>query len=311
MKYLLYRIEHTTTYRYSAPVNLGQHVLHLKPKTTPRQFVTQHELRVDPHPASITQHKDYFGNHTHVLSLETVHSEFTVCAISEVAVGPAPLPDVEETQPWEAARALAAGDRSRPSLEATEFVYESPLIPVHAEFRSYAAASFTPRRPVLAAVLDLNRRIHKDFAFDPSATSVATPVAEVFRQRRGVCQDFAHFTIAALRSVGIPARYVSGYLETDPPPGMPKLVGADASHAWASFFCPGYGWLGLDPTNNCVPSLRHIVVATGRDFADVSPVRGTLVGSGSHTLTVGVDVRALGPVEDPRTGSPLASSRML
>ena len=176
-------------------------------------------------------------------------------------------------------------------------------MPYADEFADYAKASFTPARPVLDAVTDLTRRIHEDFTFDPAATTVTTPVAEVFAQRRGVCQDFAHFQLACLRSQGLPARYVSGYLETDPPPGQPKLRGTDASHAWVSFFCPSIGWLDVDATNNCLPSLRHITIGWGRDYSDVCPVRGVLVGGQNQTLRVSVDVNALGPWESDTDNS--------
>jgi transglutaminase-like putative cysteine protease len=182
-------------------------------------------------------------------------------------------------------------------LEAHEFTYASPLVPNADEFADYAKASFTPARPVLDAVTDLTRRIQRDFTFDPAATTVTTPVAEVFKQRRGVCQDLAHLQIACLRSHGLPARYVSGYLETEPPPGQPKLRGVDASHAWVSFFCHNIGWLDVDTTNNCLPSLRHITIAWGRDYSDVAPVRGVLVGGQNQMLRVSVDVNALGPWE--------------
>jgi transglutaminase-like putative cysteine protease len=170
-------------------------------------------------------------------------------------------------------------------------------VPRADEFAGYAEASFTPKRPILDAVTDLTRRIHEDLTFDPSATTVTTPVAEILRNRRGVCQDFAHFQIACLRSQGLPARYVSGYLETDPPPGQTKLRGADASHAWVSFFCPGLGWLDMDPTNNCQPSLRHITIGWGRDYGDIGPIRGVLVGGQNQALSVSVDVNAIGPWE--------------
>jgi transglutaminase-like putative cysteine protease len=170
-------------------------------------------------------------------------------------------------------------------------------VPNTDEFADYTSTSFLPARPILDAVTDLTRRIDEDFTFDPTATTVSTPLSDVFKQRRGVCQDFAHFQVACLRSQGLPARYVSGYLETDPPPGQPKLRGVDASHAWVAFFCPGIGWIDVDPTNNCLPSLRHVTLGWGRDYGDVCPVRGVLVGGQNQTLRVAVDVNALGPWE--------------
>ena len=171
-------------------------------------------------------------------------------------------------------------------------------MPLDAPFTNYARESFPAGRNLLEAVLDLTARIHRDFKFDSTATTVATPLAQMLEQRRGVCQDFAHLQIACLRSQGLPARYVSGYLETVPPPGQPKLFGADASHAWASFFCPGLGWIDVDPTNNLLPSMQHITLGWGRDYSDVCPIRGVLVGGEEHTLRVAVDVVALGEVDD-------------
>jgi len=190
-------------------------------------------------------------------------------------------------------------DLSPSVLDAGEFAFDSPLVPLDTPFTDYARESFPPGRNLLAAVLELTARIHRDFKFDPTATTVATPLARVLEQRRGVCQDFAHLQIACLRSLGLPARYVSGYLETVPPPGQAKLLGADASHAWVSFFCPGLGWIDVDPTNNLLPSMQHITLGWGRDYGDVSPIRGVLVGGEEHTLTVSVDVVALGEIDNP------------
>jgi transglutaminase-like putative cysteine protease len=214
-----------------------------------------------------------------------------------VAVGPAFIPEPAETPEWESVGKLCRTDRSSPVLEAIEFTFASPVVPLEPTFAEYAAASFTSRRSILEAALELTSRIHADIKFDTTATTVSTPPLEVLEKRRGVCQDFAHLQIACLRSLGLPARYVSGYLETIPPRGQPRLVGADASHAWVSLFCPGIGWIDLDPTNNCLPSMRHITAAWGRDYSDVSPIRGVLLGSGEHTLSVAVDVVPLGAVQ--------------
>jgi transglutaminase-like putative cysteine protease len=181
-------------------------------------------------------------------------------------------------------------DRTPASLDAYQFVFESPRIRPSAEFAKYAAPSFQPGRPFVEALLDLTARIYKEFKFDSKATSVRTPAEEVLKKRRGVCQDFAHLQIACLRSLNLPARYVSGYLRTYPPPGRPRLIGADASHAWVSAYCPGLGWMDVDPTNNVVPSYNHIMLAWGRDYGDVSPLRGVIVGGRDHTLKVAVDV---------------------
>ena len=297
MRKLLYEVTHTTTYDYVEEVSVSHHLLRLTPCRYPKQECLEHDLTVVPTPATLTEHRDYFGNSTHYASLETAHRQLVLRSHAKVAVSPSFIPEPSETPAWEAVRARCRDDRAGQSLEAHEFIYPSPLVPVADEFADYARPSFTRGRPVLDAVTDLTRRINEDFAFDPAASTVSTPVAEVFRSRRGVCQDFAHIQLACLRSLGLPACYVSGYLETDPAPGQPKLRGADASHAWVSFFCPGLGWLDVDATNNCLPSLRHITLARGRDYNDVCPIRGVLVGGQKQSLSVSVDVNALGPWE--------------
>ena len=299
MNRLLYEISHTTTYEYGSDVSISHHVLRLAPRQYARQICVEHQLSVAPSPASLTTHRDYFGNSIQFLAVEISHKQLTVESRSRVALRPAFIPEPLETPAWDCVRALVEEDHSSKSLEAHEFTYASPLVPLDSEFKDYASSSFAPGRPILDAVTDLTRRIHKDFSFDATATTVSTPVSEVYKQRRGVCQDFAHFQLACLRSYGLPARYVSGYIETDPPPEQPKLRGADASHAWVSFLCPGIGWLDLDPTNNCIPSLRHITLAWGRDYADVAPMRGVLVGAQQQRLYVAVDVVACGPVSEP------------
>jgi transglutaminase-like putative cysteine protease len=297
MKKLLYEITHTTTYQYTEPVSVSQHLLRLTPRHNGRQHCLAHEVTIAPQPGTVSVHRDYFGNPTHFIGVDTPHQQLVINSRSRVAVGPAFIPDPLETPAWEAVRARCRHDHSGPALEAYEFTYPSPLIPNAEEFTDYARASFTPARPVLDAVSDLTRRIQQDFTFDPTATTVTTPVAEVFKQRRGVCQDLAHLHIACLRSHGLPARYVSGYLETEPPQGQAKLRGVDASHAWVSFFCYNIGWLDVDTTNNCLPSLRHITIGWGRDYSDVAPIRGVLVGGQNQLLRVSVDVNALGPWE--------------
>jgi transglutaminase-like putative cysteine protease len=297
MKKLLYEITHTTTYDYLEAVSVSQHLLKVTPRNYGRQNCLSHELTVTPEPGTLSTHRDYFGNPTHFIGVETAHRQLVVQSRSRVAVGPAFIPEPLETPAWEAVRARCRDDHSGQTLEAHEFTYASPLVPNGERFADYARISLAPKRPILDAVTDLTRRIHEDFTFDPTATNVTTPVAEVFRERRGVCQDFAHFQIACLRSQGLPARYVSGYLETEPAPGQPKLRGADASHAWVSFFCPSIGWIDVDATNNCLPSLRHITIGWGRDYGDVCPIRGVLVGGQNQTLRVSVDVNALGAWE--------------
>ncbi len=285
-----YEITHTTTYEYSDPVSLSHHTLRLHPRELPRQRCLESELQILPRAGVMESHFDYFGNRMTFATVEGAHRKLVATARSRVTVKAPAWPVRADTPKWEAVRDFTLGYKADEILEAREFVYSSPLIPKEPEFAEYAAPSFTPRRAVLDAVLDLTDRIHGDFKFDSKATNVATPLEEVLKLRRGVCQDFAQLEIACLRTMGIPARYVSGYLETDPPPGKPRLVGADASHAWVSFFCPGVGWIDVDPTNNLLPSARHITVAWGRDYSDVSPVRGVILGSGEHSMKVAVDV---------------------
>ncbi len=298
MKAQLFDITHTTTYDYRSPVTVAHHLLRLAPRRLHRQFPLTHALEVQPTAAAMERHTDYFGNEVVFAAVEGAHRQFRVIARSRVAVGPAFIPDRTETPTWESVRGLCRSDLSEPVLEASEFTYASPLVPIEEPFRVFAAESFAAGRPILDAVLDLTGRIHRDFKFDATATTVSTPLAQVLEQRRGVCQDFAHLQVACLRALGLPARYVSGYLETQPPPGQTKLVGADASHAWVAFFCPGLGWIDVDPTNNLLPSMQHITLGWGRDYGDVSPIRGVLVGGDEHTLDVAVDVTALGEVDD-------------
>jgi len=304
MRQLLYEINHTTTYDYVGDVSVSHHLLRLAPRSSAKQRCLEHRLSIDPAPGTISEQRDYFGNPGHFIGVETPHQKLAINSRSRVAVTPAFIPEALETPPWESVRAGCRDDHSGQALEAHEFTYPSPLVPNANAFADYARNSFTTGRPVLDAIADLTRRIHDDFSFDTAATSVMTPIAEVFQQRRGVCQDFAHLQIACLRAQGLPARYVSGYLETDPAPGQPKLRGVDASHAWVAFFCPGFGWIDVDPTNNCFPSLRHITIGWGRDYGDVCPIRGVLVGGGEQqTLRVAVDVNALGPCEGELEGS--------
>ena len=290
---MIYRIVHQTTYKYKYPVSVGNHVACLKPRTLPHHQLARNELRIQPFPATCTERVDYFGNLLCFFTLQEPHKELVVEAQSEVIMERNATPWPEQSLPWEKAARLLPDDHSPAGLEAYQFRFESPRIRIRPEFASYALRSFTPGRPMLDALLDLTARIHKDFRFDSKVTNVRTPTEEVFRKRRGVCQDFAHLQIACLRSLNIAARYVSGYLRTYPPPGQPRLVGADASHAWVSAYCPGIGWLDMDPTNNVVPSNGHVTLAWGRDYGDVSPLRGLILGGGAHTLKVAVDMEPL------------------
>jgi transglutaminase-like putative cysteine protease len=290
---MIYKIFHRTTYKYKYPVSVGNHVACLKPRTLLHHQLARNELRIQPSPATRTERVDYFGNLLCFFTVQEPHNELVVESRSEVIMEGNATLRPQQSLPWEEAARLLPDDHSPAGLEAYQFGFESPRIRIRPEFASYALQSFTPGRPMPDALLDLTARIHKDFRFDSKVTNVRTPTEEVFRKRRGVCQDFAHLQIACLRSLNIAARYVSGYLRTYPPPGQPRLVGADASHAWVSAYCPGIGWLDMDPTNNVVPSNGHVTLAWGRDYGDVSPLRGLILGGGAHTLKVAVDMEPL------------------
>jgi transglutaminase-like putative cysteine protease len=290
---MIYRIVHRTTYNYRYPVSVGTHVACLKPRALPHHQLSRSELRIRPRPATRTERVDFFGNILCFFTIREPHKELVVEARSEVIMEGNATSWPQPPIPWEEAAKSIPTDHSPAGLEAYQFGFESPRIRLRPEFASYALQSFTPRRPMPEALRDLTARIHKDFRFDSKVTNVRTPTEEVFKKRRGVCQDFAHLQIACLRSLNLAARYVSGYLRTYPPPGQPRLVGADASHAWVSAYCPGIGWLDVDPTNNIVPWNGHVTLAWGRDYGDVSPLRGLILGGGTHTLKVAVDMKPL------------------
>ncbi len=297
---MIYRVRHTTSYEYHETVSLSHHVLRLRPRDTARQTCLDFQVSIHPTPRSTDLHTDYFGNEVAFVAVEKPHTELTIHCTSKVRKNRVRIPDAAETPSWEHVRDLTRGYQIGPALDASEFLFDSPLVKAADEFADYASVSFTKGRPILEAVLDLTGRIHDEFAFDPEATTVSTPVATVLKSKRGVCQDFAHLQIACLRSIGLPARYVSGYLETIPPPGREKLVGSDASHAWVSFYCHGLGWTDVDPTNNLLVGQQHVTVGWGRDYSDVSPVRGVILGSGQHTVKVAVDVER----HDPNAATP-------
>ena len=290
---MTYRITHKTTYHYKKPVSIGNHAVYLTPRSLPHHRCSWNELRISPTPSSLSERTDYFGNTVKFFSIQQAHEELIIEARSEVAIDPDAGSWPVESPPWERVAESLPVDTNRAGLEAYQFVFESPRVRPNAEFASYARQSFLPGRPLAQALLDLTARIHRDFQFDSRATNVRTPPEEVYRQRRGVCQDFAQLQIACLRSLHLPARYVSGYLRTYPAPGRQRLTGSDASHAWVSSYCPGWGWLDVDATNNLAPSLSHVTLAWGRDYGDVSPVRGMILGGRDHTLDVGVDVEPL------------------
>jgi transglutaminase-like putative cysteine protease len=288
-----YHVRHLTTYEYHASVSLSQHHMRLRPRSKPGQRMENYHVVIDPVPRDRQEHIDYHGNPTTFVTIEGGHSRLSVCSEFDVELVPPVFAAPGETPAWELVRDNCRGEQIGADLEANEFIFDSPLLRTTDEFSDYAKPSFGKDRPILEACLHLTNRIHEDFTFDPSATEVSTPLLQVFKQRRGVCQDFAHLEIACLRSLGIPARYVSGYINTLPPPGQPKLTGADASHAWVSFYCHGIGWIDIDPTNNVQPNLEHITVAWGRDYSDIVPIRGVTMGGDRHTLKIGVDVTAL------------------
>jgi transglutaminase-like putative cysteine protease len=280
-----YRVTHRTAYEYSGSVSVSHHLARLAPRHTERQRAVEHQLNVDPPPDLMSSHSDYFGNETAFFIVQSSHRRLEVSASSMVDVSAAGALDRSKTPPWE-----QVAEASKLPVEAIEQAIDQSSIRLSAELAAYVRPQFPPGRPLLEAVEGLTARIHADFVYDPAATTIATPLATVFERRRGVCQDFARFEIACLRTLGVPARYVSGYLETVPPPGVARLVGADASHAWLSVYCPGEGWVDVDPTNNLFPSDTHITLGWGRDFNDVSPIRGVILGGGDHSLTVSVDV---------------------
>ena len=291
---MIYRIVHVTNYLYGDPVATSHHLLHLAPRDTDRQLCRRDELLVEPTPAARTERVDHFGNRVTYFEVQESHRQLTVESRREVELMARAAPPSAGGPAWESVRDLVRHPRDTEMLAACEMTYPSPFVRLSAEVARYAAPSFVAGRPLLDGVADLTRRIHRDLAYDPEATVVSTPVDEVLRLRRGVCQDFAHLEIACLRALGLPARYVSGYLVTSPLPGQPRLVGADASHAWLAVYCPGEGWVPTDPTNDVVPDQKHITVAWGRDFGDVTPMRGVIVGGSRHELRVSVDVSPVG-----------------
>lgn len=286
-----YRLIHRTNYTYEGAVTVSHHMARLAPRTLPGQSCPWHELEIKPAPVGRGVHVDSFGNETIYFEIEGKHESLEVISRSLVEVTSMKRAAPELTSPWESVRDACQLEKLTPGSEAGAFRFASPMVPLGPNFYDYAIRDFTPGRPILEAVLALTMRIYKDFKYDPKATEITTPVAEVLQKRAGVCQDFAHLMLACLRSLGLPARYVSGYLETAPPAGKPRLTGADASHAWVSVFCgDSVGWIDTDPTNNLLPSERHITIAWGRDFSDVSPLRGVTLGAGGQKLEVAVDV---------------------
>jgi len=283
-----FKVIHRTLYEYAEPVAVSHHVVRLEPRVTSFQSREGFAMSISPEPAIRRLRTDYFGNSVCFFTLQELHREMEVVAESTVDVRLETPPAL--SAPWERVVEEFRDPVSPDVVEPYQFVFDSLLVRANPVLADYAKTSFTRDRPLLEAVLDLNARIFKDFKYDPKATIVSTPLEEVLEKRRGVCQDFAHLAIASLRSMGLPARYVSGYLRTKPPAGQKRLVGADASHAWFAVYCPELGWVDFDPTNNIMPGEEHITVAYGRDFNDVSPVGGIITGGGEHEVKVSVDV---------------------
>jgi transglutaminase-like putative cysteine protease len=284
------RVSHTTTYAYAEPVAVCHNELRLRPRSRSGQITRRAQLLVEPTPSAFSAEVDYFGNPVTYLTLLEPHDRLTITAMSQVEVDPTPAPDPARWPAWDAVAARVRADRAPDTLAAYEFTFESPRVRADDDLRQWAAPSFPPGRGLLDAVLDLTHRVHRDFVYDPHATTVSTPVADVLRERRGVCQDFAHLEIACLRARGLPARYVSGYIQTVAREGMARLVGADASHAWLAVYAPDLGWVDVDPTNDQVAPDRHVTLAWGRDYGDVTPVKGVVLGGGEQSTRVSVDV---------------------
>ena len=299
------QITHETLYHYSPAVETAQHMAYLTPLHTLAQQLLRHRLQVSPQPAQINTTTDVFGNTRSFFSLQMAHRQLRVVATSEVLTRASALPQSRIS--WEAAREWFRYHASSTFDAANEFVFASPMVPRQAEFAAYARPSFTGAAGLLDAALDLMHRIHRDFTYESQSTEVNTPALQALTQRKGVCQDFAHIFVACLRSLGLAARYVSGYLLTEAAPGTVKLRGSDASHAWASVYVPDMPaeqrWIHLDPTNDRAgwhgPGEDYVLLAWGRDFSDVSPMRGVIHGGASHTLTVGVTVEPVEPAPQP------------
>ena len=287
---MIYLVRHSTEYVYAEAVPLCHNVVHLRPRDTGRQRCLRHLLHITPEPAAWRERTDFFANPVADFSLQEPHTRMEIVAESEVEVSESPRPQAPAIA-WEEVVARLEGDRSGDCFVARPFTFDSLHAPRGEAVRAYAAKSFTPGRDVVDAADDLMCRIYDDFDYAPGSTGVGTTVAEVLERRQGVCQDFAHLMLAGLRSMGLAARYVSGYLVTRPPPGAPRLVGCDASHAWVGLFVPNFGWIDFDPTNAVRPAHQHITVAVARDYDDVAPVRGVILGGHRHALRVSVDVR--------------------
>lgn len=293
-----YRISHVTTYQYSDPVRVCHNLVLLSPRVSPTLECLAHRITIKPTPQLQADRVDFFGNPMRSFSIEESHRHLTVAAHSHVRVHYERRVELKQSEPWENVVAQIELRTDLHWLEASRFCFDSARIRRSDSYREYAMKSFAPRRPILEATMDLTSRIFRDFKYDPRATTVETAPETAFELKRGVCQDFAQIQIACLRSIGVAARYVSGYLRTTAPPGQQRLVGSDQSHAWVAVYAGALGWIEFDPTNNCVVHEDHIPIAIGRDYQDVVPIRGVFLGGGTHAMTIAVDVI---PVHEPTT----------
>lgn len=287
-------LSHRTTYDYSEPVAYSQHLVHLIPRLSTHQNNLRQSLIVEPAPTSRLDGRDAFGNPTAMLEIDRPHECLIIQSRAVVETHPPVAAEPARTTAWDRLQDVLYARDAMIDLDVVQYRCVSGATKASAAIADYARISFAPGRPVLDACHDLILRVYRDFTFDPRATDLSTPITDVFQRRRGVCQDFAHLTLACFRAMKVPARYVSGYILTHPPPGQPKLIGADASHAWVDVWSPEYGWSGLDPTNGIAAAEEHIVVAYGRDYSDISPINGVLLGGGTHTVSVSVDISPAG-----------------
>jgi transglutaminase-like putative cysteine protease len=288
-----YQIRHLTRYEYSGPATLSHNEARMLPRELPWQYARHTQWQISPAPVRLRERTDFFGNRVAYFATEQVHDSLEVVVLSEVEVTARPVQDIFAAISWQDALSDLGNCRrsgNRECIDALLYTLESPFVRQQRSLVEYASECFAASTDLMHNLKALNQRIFEEFTYDPDVTTNATPVHEVLHNKRGVCQDFAHLMIGCLRSLGLPARYISGYMETLPPPGQQKLLGADATHAWVAAFVPGWGWLELDPTNGCIPDQRYIVLGWGRDYADVTPLKGVMTGGGEHKLSVAVDV---------------------
>lgn len=291
-----YDIHQTTAYSYASPVPVARHVVRMVPVDRPNQRVVASHFIVEPEPVEWTETRDFFGNKVVHIRIETPHTSFTVKTRARVEVEAPPAVEPMSGPSWEEVREAADESLDLSALSPAHYLFPSPAVPLSEPITRWAAEDFPPDRPMLAAAIALMNRLHGEFTYDPRATDVSTPPIEAFGMRAGVCQDFAHIMIAGLRGLGLPAAYVSGFLRTEPPPGKERLQGADATHAWVAVWCgEDIGWQGLDPTNALIVATDHVVLAVGRDYTDVAPIGGVVLGSGKQKLNVEVDVIPIPP----------------